>query len=313
MTQRTNWSVFRNASSVYLGPAIGGVSWQQAIEDLFPNEHVNVSKASAGGYSRRVADVCIVPVEDSSVYSFIEKQETAPADGSNGMTVQSLLFPTDKWTAEQASAWIDQHDDFEDYGMDETDQYLRFRQADPGRFADGSLRTIDLGGDIRAIVGRPKSEKGVDAEIAATNDRLVFEGIQLLKAEDDSGEERYVLSVVMEPNDGDDGAPLDPDAEGDIQSAQEIRKAAHRWMEHGGQVDLNHSWQALGAQRVRVLESYLSPCDVEIGGYTVRKGTWLLGLRIADDALWTAVKAGDIGAYSIGGSGQRSPVEEPDA
>lgn len=317
IAHRANWAVYRTAAGLHLAPSPDGQSWQEAILALDP---LSVVCKAPAGPALRVADVCVVPTHDTATYLLVEQAEAPTAGGAGGMTVQSLLFPKDKWTAEAARAWIGSHDEFADHGVDETEEYYRFRQADPATFADGSMRTIDFGQNIRAIVGRPKAAKAVDAAVAATNDRLVFDGVQLLKvdgaepeAEDDEEEERYVLSVVMEPNDGTDGAPLDPDAEGDIQSSAAIRKAAHRWMERGGQVDLNHSWKALGQDRVRVLESYLAPCDVEIGSYPVRKGTWLLGLRIADDAMWKAVKSGEIGAYSIGGSGQRIPVEAPNA
>lgn len=314
IAHRTPWAVYRTAAGLQLATSPDGQPWAEAIAAVEPAAPLC---KGATGPAQHVADLCVVPTVDGAVYQLVAQAEGEAPDG--GMTVQSLLFPKDKWTAAAARAWIGTHDEFADHGVDETADYYRFRQVDPAAFADGSLRTIDFGTDLRAIVGRPKAAKAVDAAVAATNDRLVFDGVQLLKAEapeaadGDAPEERYVLSVVMEPNDGTEGAPLDPDAEGDIQSAAAVRKAAHRWMEHGGQVDLNHSWQALGQDRVRVLESYLAPCDVEIGGYPVRKGTWLLGLRIADDAMWTAVKGGEIGAYSIGGSGQRIPVEGPNA
>jgi hypothetical protein len=309
-TQRTSWAVYRTAAGLTIGPATEPVGLADAVRAAFPDEPL-LKADDASGPAAHVADLCVVPVEDPATYR-IEQAAAPAATGAGGMTVQSLLFPKDKWTAETARAWIGQHadDGLADHGVDETDDYYRFRQADPASFAEGSLRTIDFGADIRAIVGRPKAVKGVDPTVVALNDRLVFGGVQLLKADaPEEAEERYVLSVVMEPNDGVDAA-LDPDAEGDIQSAADIRKAAHRWMEHGGQIDLGHSWRALGNDRVRVLESYLCPADVEIGGYPVRKGTWLLALRMQDDKLWEAVKSGAIGAYSIGGSGTRTPVED---
>jgi hypothetical protein len=40
----------------------------------------------------------------------------------------------------------------------------------------------------------------------------------------------------------------------------------------------------------------------------VIKGSWLLGIRVVDDALWAACKAGKLGAYSVGGDAVRTPV-----
>jgi hypothetical protein len=37
----------------------------------------------------------------------------------------------------------------------------------------------------------------------------------------------------------------------------------------------------------------------------VRKGSWVLGSFIGDDAMWAAVKSGELTGYSIGGLGER--------
>lgn len=130
------------------------------------------------------------------------------------------------------------------------------------------------------------------------------------KAANEEAEERFVLSMVLEPNDGED-APFHPDTQGDIYSAAEIRRAAHGWMEKGGAVDLQHNWKALGVERVKVVENYLAPVDMTIGEAKVLKGSWLLGLRVLDDELWAAAKDGKLGAFSIGGSARRVEVEAP--
>lgn len=121
-----------------------------------------------------------------------------------------------------------------------------------------------------------------------------------------TAEERYVLGVVLEPNDGKNGVPLDPDAQRDIYSAEEVRDAAHRFMEHHRNLGLMHREFVTG--KVRILESYLAPVDFELAGARLRKGTWLLALRIVDDELWRKIKQGDFTGFSIGGSAIRRPV-----
>jgi len=63
--------------------------------------------------------------------------------------------------------------------------------------------------------------------------------------------------------------------------------------------------------QVKVLESYLAPTDFTIGELTVRKGTWLLAVRVLSDELWDRVKTGDLTGFSIGGSARRIPEPAP--
>jgi DNA adenine methylase len=62
---------------------------------------------------------------------------------------------------------------------------------------------------------------------------------------------------------------------------------------------------------VKVLENFLAPTDFTLGDTPVRKGTWLLGVRVLGDELWEKVKSGELTGFSIGGSARRVP--EPTA
>lgn len=119
---------------------------------------------------------------------------------------------------------------------------------------------------------------------------------RLLKGIDPS-DERFVLGIVLEPE--------VVDAQGDIYSADEIRQAAHRFMEEFGGLGLMHRLAV--NDQVKVLESYVAPVDFEIAGVPVKKGTWLLGVRVLSDELWEQVKDGKLTGFSIGGSARRVP------
>ncbi|MFP2956554.1 XkdF-like putative serine protease domain-containing protein [Myxococcus sp. 1LA] len=110
-------------------------------------------------------------------------------------------------------------------------------------------------------------------------------------------DERYVLGVVLEPE--------TVDAQGDLYSAAEIRQAAHRFMEEFGGLGLMHQMRVNG--HVKVLESYLAPVDFSLGEVPVRKGTWLLAVRVLSDELWGRVKDGQLTGFSIGGTARRLP------
>jgi DNA adenine methylase len=116
-------------------------------------------------------------------------------------------------------------------------------------------------------------------------------------------DERYVLGVVLEPE--------TVDAQGDIYSADEIARAAHGFMEDFGGLGLMHRERVNG--QVKILETYLAPADFELAGARVRKGTWLLAVRVLDDALWAQVKGGALTGFSIGGAARKVPEVEGDA
>ncbi|HMA93892.1 MAG TPA: XkdF-like putative serine protease domain-containing protein [Polyangiaceae bacterium] len=113
----------------------------------------------------------------------------------------------------------------------------------------------------------------------------------------DPNDERYVLGIVLEPE--------VVDAQGDIYSAEEIRQAAHRFMEEFGGLGLMHRMRV--NDQVKVLETYLAPTDLALGDVSVQKGTWLFAVRVLSDVLWERVKSGDLTGFSIGGSARKIP------
>ena len=115
------------------------------------------------------------------------------------------------------------------------------------------------------------------------------------KADED---ERFVLGVVLEPE--------TVDSQKDVYSASTVRTTAHKFMEDFRHIGLMH--RGVIDERVRILESYLAPVDFEIDGATVKRGTWLLAVRVLDDKLWELVKRGVLTGYSIGGTALREGV-----
>ena len=119
---------------------------------------------------------------------------------------------------------------------------------------------------------------------------------RLLKAKK-AGDERYVLGIVLEPD--------VVDAQDDIYSADEVRDSAHNYMEKFQNTGLMH--EEIVNDHVKILESYLAPVDFTIGDESVKKGTWMMAVRVLDKALWESVKSGGLTGFSIGGSAQRVP------
>jgi hypothetical protein len=116
---------------------------------------------------------------------------------------------------------------------------------------------------------------------------------------------RYVLGIVLEPNDGQDGAPLDPDSQRDVYSAEEIRQAQWNFWQFL-QIGEVHRRQVHKA-KIEIVDCFIAPTDFVVGGQRIRKGTWMLGAHILDTNLWKKIENGEYNAWSVDGSAVRIP------
>jgi Putative phage serine protease XkdF len=108
--------------------------------------------------------------------------------------------------------------------------------------------------------------------------------------------ERVVTGVVYEPG------VLDLDNE--FTDEREIQRALYSWAERGARLTINHGPLQV---RLRPLEFFQARSDFEEGGQKVRKGSWVLAVRVADDGVWKAIEDGELRGFSMGG---RSGVED---
>lgn len=122
--------------------------------------------------------------------------------------------------------------------------------------------------------------------------------VRLAKADEIGGELRYTLGIVLEPE--------VVDAQGDVYSADEIRKSAWEYMANFRNVGLMHKGLVNG--KVRLVESFIAPCDMTLDGSTIHKGAWMMGLHVVDDEIWAKIKSGGLTGLSIGGFARRQPV-----
>jgi DNA adenine methylase len=113
----------------------------------------------------------------------------------------------------------------------------------------------------------------------------------------DVSEQRFVMGIVLEPE--------IEDSQGDIYSAVEIERAAHKFMEDARNLGIMH--RRLANDGLVILQSFIAPCDFEINGQKVKKGSWVLAMRVKNDTIWMQVKNGEFTGLSIGGSAIRTP------
>ncbi|MCW1837367.1 XkdF-like putative serine protease domain-containing protein [Bacillus xiamenensis] len=125
--------------------------------------------------------------------------------------------------------------------------------------------------------------------------------IKVIAKADDA--QRLVYGIVYEPNVA--------DAHGDYMTPAEIEKAAHGFLKDARHIDKQHDFQdGVG----EVVESYIAPADVEMGGEVIKKGSWVLVTK-ASDEIWEQIQKGEITGYSMAGTAdigkqEREPASE---
>ena len=158
-----------------------------------------------------------------------------------------------------------------------------------------------------ATTAAQRAEKAVDKLLGLLNaygqreeESMEWQrNIQVIKLEH---EQRVVRGVVLEPD--------VVDAQDDMMTSDEIEKAAHGFMievQRGvGAIGVDHE----GPADAVIVESFLAPVEFSEGEQTIRKGSWMLAIKIFDDSLWETVKSGERTAFSIHGIAERHPVNE---
>ena len=90
----------------------------------------------------------------------------------------------------------------------------------------------------------------------------------------------------------------------DIYSADEIRFAAHHFMEKFNNTGLMH--EKFINDKAVIVETFIAPVDMTLEASDgskrkIVKGTWLAGMKILDEMLWADIKNGVFTGFSIGG------------
>jgi hypothetical protein len=113
---------------------------------------------------------------------------------------------------------------------------------------------------------------------------------------------KLVYGVVLEPD--------SVDAQEDVISADDIEAAAHHYLKTSRVVGSSH---AKPINMAHPVESYIAPQDFQTeggqyGNQTIKKGSWVLGVKVEDPDEWNKVLNGDYQAFSVGGFGLREDL-----
>jgi hypothetical protein len=92
------------------------------------------------------------------------------------------------------------------------------------------------------------------------------------------------------------------DTQGDLIDIADIAKAAHDFMLYSRTAGDMHDRIGVG----QVVESIVfTPELQESLGIDLGKSGWFIGMKIHDEDVWARVKSGELGAFSLGGTGIR--------
>jgi uncharacterized ParB-like nuclease family protein len=100
-------------------------------------------------------------------------------------------------------------------------------------------------------------------------------------------------------------APDEVDFQDDYMTAKDIESSAHDYLIRSRIVGKQHEEKT----DADVVESYIAPQDLQFEGQNgpqvVKKGSWVMGVKINDLKMWEKVLNDEITGFSVGGRGER--------
>lgn len=170
------------------------------------------------------------------------------------------------------------------------DQYMRAKGSDRDK----------LKGELRQALAEHQEASQRDRSANYVHS-LVGKSIPICKSDN---MKQVVYGVVLAPN--------EVDLQEDWMTPEEIEKTAHFFMMNGQTIGKEHKDKAHG---VAPVESYIAPVDFpfdgQYGKQIVKKGSWVLGVKVLDPVEWQKVVDGEYTGFSVGGWGQRTDSAGP--
>jgi hypothetical protein len=162
------------------------------------------------------------------------------------------------------------------------------------------LKGIDIG-DVHVAgpswKGKKRSEMTkeelAECEKARAACPKVKKSVEIAKFDE---EQRLIYGIVLVPD--------VMDLQGDVCSKEDIQEAAHDYLINSRLIKAQHR----SPTDADVVECYIAPVDIPIGKGIAPAGSWVMVTKVRSEAMWTAIKKGEITGYSIGGRGTREEI-----
>lgn len=158
-------------------------------------------------------------------------------------------------------------------------------KANPAKFPTSGLVELTEGEQPVQPTAAPK--KAATPEYEETT-KSIF--CPILKANNDK---KTVIGVVLQPE--------VVDAQGDIISEEVIEKAAEDFLARFNKATKLGFMHTNFSKKFELLQSYIAPSDIVIGTTIIKKGSWIMKVRVIDAKVWKLVKEGKVTGFSIGG------------
>ncbi|MBA7660622.1 hypothetical protein ES703_68625 [subsurface metagenome] len=91
------------------------------------------------------------------------------------------------------------------------------------------------------------------------------------------------------------------DSQGDWTKMTTLQKSSREWMSGNRLFDVNHEGREY---QFPVRESMVIDEDnvIKFGGQRIKKGAWIMVIKVTDPGIWQKIREGAIEGFSIGGS-----------
>jgi len=294
------------------------------VSKPYPNEHSarlqSPDKFDTKTFRRTKGGTLYGSKKIPSTVSIIWGKLKDKAKPTDPPIAQALRFPTSNWTATKAKKWLaDNEIKFTTFeaATKKTKKLWSKKYIDAlpdsafmyvdaitktGEFPyinrEGKIDLIRLT-ELPAKITKSDLSEDIKTELIAKAEKLledIKEGktfekfVSVYPIDKADKEEHIVCGVVYTPD--------EEDSQGDKANAEEIRKAAYQFMEQVQTFKVMHKGNKV---KVKVLESYVAPAAFTIAKQAVKKGTWLITVRVLDKAIWKAVKDGELTGFSMAG------------
>jgi hypothetical protein len=149
-------------------------------------------------------------------------------------------------------------------------------------------RLFDIDVTFISLVRKGANQKKLIWKSAEFDDEPELRQVTIRKVDED---ERIIYCIVYSPE--------EEDLQGDISSAEEIKKAAYRFMERRRttKVDKQHDFNP---DEGFVAESWLTKSNDPLFADDP-EGSWAVGIKITNDNTWKSIKKGEITGVSLAG------------
>lgn len=160
-----------------------------------------------------------------------------------------------------------------------------------------AISLVDRGANLKKIFLYKRADDATP-DTASANPGALWES-QLIKAGRAPDEWSTFYCVVAVPN--------EVDQQGDVWTADEIRKAAHDFVEGGGLINFMHkTMEPVG----KLVESSIALEEMRVNGEHIPKGSWYIAVR-PNPEMKKAIERGEVTGISVQGSARREPVFTP--